>query len=147
MAERTPNQRMSERDKFSIVAFANLYRNPESNKFYHGYEKFVKEHFNIDRKTLLKIIKQYDKKCADGEIFIDLSLKDRSNCGPDSKLTDTIRMNLIDLHNLTKSECSYPVLAENYLNEFGAYLSTSSIRRYYLQLGMSIHQTFTQSNS
>ncbi len=98
IVERVRRQHLSEVEKLCIVAYANLYRDPESRKFIYGCAESVRSRFAISRSCLHQITQDFDNQITEGAIYPDLKPK---HSGTESLLTDTIRENLIDLHYLT----------------------------------------------
>ena len=91
--------RLTVTDKFAIVAWANLYRNPESRKIIYGTKKAILNRCRITDTTLDRILKEWDDQ--DDKNTPDLNPL-TYQCGKQSLITDIIKENLIDLHNLTE---------------------------------------------
>ena len=103
-------KRLLESNKWAIIAYANLYRDPETKKMFYGTVQPTADRFNITRTTLYALLDEYDENMEERIIFPDFSPKSRANCGLPSGLTDDVKMNLIDLHNLTEGKSSYKML-------------------------------------
>lgn len=90
--------------KWAIIAYATQYRQNGDGRMVNGSIKVVQERFGVDARTIQRTLAEYDKQIADGVVIPDLTPQSRSNCGPASWLTDEIRDNITDLHNLSKGK-------------------------------------------
>ena len=101
------NKKLELQQKWSIIAYASRYRNPLNNKLSYGALNLLSERFDYGKKTIENVLKEYDEKIANGNIFINLTPSKRENCGPPSNFTEEVRDNLIDLHNMTKTTFAF----------------------------------------
>jgi hypothetical protein len=136
--------KLSERQKFSIMVFATQYRKDGTQRLVDRSVEVITRRFGISPRVLSNILKEYDDKIAAGHIWIDLSPADRSQCGIDSGLTPEVKENLIDLHNLTQGKLTIRQLSEEYWNEFGVWISKSTMQRYMDKLGQTLHSSYVK---
>ena len=60
--ERTRRKPLSLKEKWSIVAYSNFFRNKETGKFDDGTQNEVLTKFKITKSTLLRILDYYDSQ-------------------------------------------------------------------------------------
>lgn len=131
--ERKRRKHSSEVGKLSIIAYANLFRDSETKKFQYGKRDVVAKAYDISPSFLNNIVASYDREIENGVFFPSFKAGYK---GGKAKLTDIIREKLYDLHYLTEGSCSFRSLAVQYYNEFGSYLSPTSLYRYYKKMGI-----------
>ena len=104
IAVRKRNRDLSLEQKWSIVAFSIQYYNHDRKRLVDGSMEIIKNRFNYGERTIQNVLKEYFDQIANNIIFPTLNPSDRSECGPDSFLSDEVRENLIDIHNMTKGK-------------------------------------------
>lgn len=90
--------------KWNIVAYSDKFRFPGTNRFRPGTIQPILDRFEISEKTLRNLMAVYDEKIAGGTQFVSLKLQKIGKVGVQSKLTDRIIENIIDIHNLKHEE-------------------------------------------
>ena len=138
------NKKLQLQEKWSIVAYSSRYRDPVTNKLIYGALNHLTERFNYSEKAIRNVLKEYDSKLANGDIFINLSPSSRENCGVPSRFTDEVRDNLIDLHHMTKGELGVRELRVLYLTEFGIHISKSSMQEYLDKLKQTYRSSYVK---
>ena len=96
----TKKLRLTLQKKWEIVAYSNFFRQAESLEFEYGRKNQIVDRFDISNQTLRNVIKEYAAQMRYPVVGVDLTPALRTNCGPDSDLTDQVRMDPIYLHNL-----------------------------------------------
>ena len=66
-------KRLLESNKWAIIAYANLYRDPETKKMFYGTVQPTADRFNITRTTLYALLDEYDENMEERIIFPDFS--------------------------------------------------------------------------
>jgi hypothetical protein len=142
IAVRKRNRDLSLEQKWSIVAFSIQYYSHDRKRLVDGSMEIIKNRFDYGETTIKHVMKEYFNQIANNIIFPTLKPSDRGECGPDSFLSDEMRENLIDIHNMTKGKKTDRELVVIYEKEFGVVLSHTSMAKYMKLLNSSWKSTY-----
>lgn len=145
-AHTVKKKKLTEIEKYAIVARANLYRDPATLEFVPGGSKIMSDLFKLNRHTIRTICNEYDLKAAsmieNGEVpVVSLGQKYIGNNGPKSKFTDEVKMNIIELHNKCVREGRLVAGVEftRIFNEqYGTDFHCSSMKIYTTAIGLDV---------
>ena len=139
------NKRLREKDKWNIVAYANLFRDRETKEFAYGAQQEVLNMFSIDRKTLQRVLREYDDKFAENHFDVDLAPRIAGNSGRPSNFTDDVQQNIVDIHNLCLLEedhVSDEEFTQLYNDNFGTNIAKSTMQQYMAAIGMVVSSAY-----
>ena len=88
IAVRKRNRDLSLEQKWSIVAFSIQYYNHDKKRLVDGSMEIIKNRFNYGERTIQNVLNEYFDQIANNIIFPTLKPSDRSECGPDTLLSD-----------------------------------------------------------
>ena len=138
-------KKLSEAEKWGVVAFSNSYRDVETKRFPYGTQEEVLKLFSIGKTTLQDTLREYDEKFAECPQCVDLAPQYKGHVGVPSLLTEEVTENIIDLHHLCLMEEDQVSDAEFtllYNENFGTTFAKSTLQSYMHKLGIVVRSIY-----
>jgi hypothetical protein len=135
-------RKLNESQKWSMVAYANHFRDPATKKFAYGCMDKVLSKFDVSKTTLVNILEEYDAKFDIDPLAIDLEPHFH---GLQTQLTDEVRIAIIDVHHLAiieGFELSDDGFAKLFRENTDFNFSKSTLQKYMDEIGLKVKSLY-----
>ena len=129
-------------EKWAIVAYATMFRQNGDGRLAKNSLKLLIKRFGCSETSIGRVLSEYDRQLADGAIIPDLTPSNRDSCHSPSGLTDEVRINIYDIHEMSKGKYTIREMAVAYEREFGVVIHFSTMQKYWSLMEGNIRSSY-----
>jgi hypothetical protein len=129
-------------EKWAIVAYSAMYRQNGDGRLVDNSRIFLAKRFGCSENSIKNVLTEYDKQIANGVIFPDLKPKGRELNHVPSGLTDEVRINIYDIHEMSKGKYTIRQMAVAYENEFSVQMHWTTMQKYWSLMEGNIRSSY-----
>jgi len=140
--ELSHKKRLSELQKWDIIAYYNINVDPSTGKLVYGGLEDILQRFEISRDTLYSIVRQYRAQVEQDVVYPDLKPKYTGNAGLQSNLDNDLAACILEYNYMA----GYEQTISQFCSGFNAVYQTnthfSTMYRYTTQLGTAFINSY-----